>query len=120
MSTDLEQARKEAEQEWFKEFYAAYPRHVARYHAEKMWARLKVNAVMHEQILDGLERQLLAWQRDGTQAQYIPHPGTWLHGRRWEDEIEALAQRSEKPPERIEYEGNVLVWDGGWRREKGA
>jgi hypothetical protein len=104
----------------FEQFYAAYPRKVARRHAEKIWLQLKVDAELYRKIMDGLAQQCAVWEDDGTAKQFIPHPGTWLNGHRWEDEIEALAQRSEKPPERIEYEGNVLVWDGGWRREKGA
>jgi len=26
-----------------------------------------------------------SWNRDG--GRYIPHPSTWLNGRRWEDEL---------------------------------
>jgi hypothetical protein len=31
-----------------------------------------------------LQRQSAQWQRDD--GQFIPHPSTWLNGRRWEDE----------------------------------
>jgi len=107
----------------FKEFWAAWPqrRRVARRHAEKMWLQLKVDAELYRKIMDGLAQQCAVWEDDGTAKQFIPHPGTWLNGRRWEDEAEAVAQ-PERPPERIEYGGNVLVpsGSGGWRREKGA
>jgi len=38
------------------------------------------------QILKAIavQRQSEQWQRD--RGQYIPHPATWLHQRRWEDE----------------------------------
>lgn len=69
----------------FREFYAAYPRKVGpQKAAEKYRAALK--RASHAEIMDGLRRAKLAWERKATPAEYIPHPATWLHGGRWEDD----------------------------------
>lgn len=69
----------------FREFYAAYPRKVApQKAAEKYRAALK--RASHPEIMDGLRRAKLAWERKGTPAEYIPHAATWLHGGRWADD----------------------------------
>jgi len=49
----------------------------------------------------GLERSKVSeqWQRDG--GQFIPHPATWLNGRRWEDQ----------PPEAPTVSGNKPAAD---------
>lgn len=44
----------------------------------------------------GRQRQSKDWIKDS--GQYIPHPATWLNGRRWEDEFGAVADDdSDKP-----------------------
>ena len=67
----------------FADFWACYPKKVAKLDAEKAWAKLTmfdrdaVNAV--------IDAHLAIWRR--REAQFIPHAGTWLRARRWEDEI---------------------------------
>jgi hypothetical protein len=38
-------------------------------------------------IVDGLRKQVVstAWTKDN--GQFVPHPSTWLNGKRWEDEV---------------------------------
>jgi len=67
----------------FAEFYAAYPRKKGRIAAAKAWQRLDPDAALRAAIMGALERQKgwPGWQ----DANFIPHPVTWLNGRRWED-----------------------------------
>ena len=83
-------------QEKFSRFWNAYPRHTGKQAAEK--AFLKLNP---DETLMGIMLQSLAawsksdqWTKDG--GQFIPHPATWLNGRRWEDELPASAGMSGK------------------------
>lgn len=66
----------------FETFWAAYPRKVAKPSAAKAFARLRPDDAMVATMLTALQRQSSAW----TEQRFIPHPSTWLSGRRWEDE----------------------------------
>lgn len=71
----------------FEAFWVAYPRHTNKQAALKAFQRLNPDDVLMQTILKAisLQRQSDQWTRDG--GQYIPHPATWLNGRRWEDEM---------------------------------
>jgi len=75
------------QQEWFDSFWEAYPVKKDKTQAIKAWKKLKVNPALWEVILDGLRRykQTDQWTKDD--GAFIPHPSTWLHRRRWEDDI---------------------------------
>lgn len=72
----------------FDEFWQAYPRKIAKASALKSWRKIRPNAELSETVMDALAKQKDsdAWKRDG--GKFIPHPATWLNGRRWEDEID--------------------------------
>lgn len=74
----------------FELFWDSYPRKIAKQNALKAW--LKVNPDV-EKIMAALEVQKDSeqWRKDG--GQFIPHPATWLNGRRWEDEIKEESWR---------------------------
>jgi hypothetical protein len=61
---------------------------VAKKDAEKAWEKLGPDEKMLKEILTGITKASLTpdWQKDG--GRFIPHPATWLNGRRWEDEVE--------------------------------
>lgn len=71
----------------FADFWAAYPRKVAKPNAEKAWAKLvKENALPDmDTLLAAVANQAEAndWARDN--GRFCPHPATWLNARRWED-----------------------------------
>ena len=71
----------------FDRFWSAYPRKTAKPQAAKAFARLKPDEALLDRMLAALavHRQLDQWTRD--KGQFIPHPSTWLNGRRWEDEV---------------------------------
>ena len=69
----------------FDEFWMLYPRHEGKMAARKTWTKLGTNPPL-EAI-----RAALEWQRSSPRwleqgGQFIPHPATYLNGRRWEDE----------------------------------
>lgn len=69
----------------FGRFWSAYPRKVSKADARKAFTRAwrKLPPFDEEAILIGsLERAKASW----TEAQFIPHPATWLNGERWQDE----------------------------------
>lgn len=97
----------------FDDFWLLYPRRVAKKDARKAWSRIPPS--QHVAILTAV----VAWRRvwADKDAQYIPHPATWLNGERWEDELPATnvplhashvaATRQELPQERGVIPANV-------------
>lgn len=69
----------------FDAFWAAYPRKVAKQDALKAWKKLRLVNGDFERVMAALES---AKRSDWAQrsAEHIPHPATWLNGRRFEDE----------------------------------
>ena len=72
----------------FVEFWKAYPRKTNKEFAEKVFAKLKVDEAMLTKMIQAIYVQNKSVWKDKEQ-QYIPHPSTWLNGKRWEDEIVA-------------------------------
>lgn len=70
----------------FESFWQAYPRKTAKAAAEKAWLKLSPDELLLTEIMAGLARAATSpsWLADG--SQFIPHPATWLNGRRWTDE----------------------------------
>jgi hypothetical protein len=70
----------------FIRFWQAYPRKVAKARAAKAWQKLAP-----DQALVATMHEALAWQQEQPQwlkdeGAFIPHPASWLNGRRWEDD----------------------------------
>ncbi|MFN3075362.1 MAG: hypothetical protein ABT940_00500 [Alphaproteobacteria bacterium] len=81
----------------FDLFWSVYPRKIGKGAAELAWKKLKPDATLQRRIIEAVKAQCKSeqWRRDG--GQFIPHPATWLNGKRWEDEVEVkIAQ--DKPP----------------------
>lgn len=78
----------------FEKFWEAYPRKVAKQNAYKWFLKHKPNEELLEKILTAIEKykKTEQWQKDG--GQFVPHPTTWLNGKRWEDEIIVSATKS--------------------------
>jgi len=71
----------------FDIFWRAYPRHVAKQNAVRAFAKLNPNDELLSIILKDIKtrKSTEAWKKDG--GQFIPHPATYLNGKRWEDDI---------------------------------
>lgn len=104
-------ARDDAERALlFDRFYALYPRKVGKQAARRAWEKLKPDLLLCSQMSQALKRQIASeeWQRDG--GRYIPHPSTWLNGRRWEDE--QTAPTAQQQPTRPKKWVGVRIVDG--------
>lgn len=89
----------------FQNFWAEYPRKVAKPEAHRAFGKLNVDDELLQHILDGLKRakESRDWVKDD--GQYIPHPSTWLNRKGWEDEYipyagSALAAKKNPEPVR--------------------
>jgi hypothetical protein len=67
----------------FKKFYSKYPNKVKRSNAEKAWLKHKPDIDI---VMKALEYQL-SNDRRFKDAQFIPHPTTWINGKEWENEV---------------------------------
>lgn len=77
----------------FDRFWDAYPRHENKQAAMKAFDKAKIDGDLLDKIIAAIERQKgsAQWQESG--GQFIPHPATWLNGRRWEDEVKIGVQK---------------------------
>ncbi|AIN58736.1 hypothetical protein [Pseudomonas soli] len=84
----------------FVRFWKLYPRKVGKANAEKAWSKLKVDADLFERMTSALAAWAASpdWTKDG--GQFIPHPATWLNGKRWDDELPAPGNVHPFPPRR--------------------
>ena len=79
----------------FDEFWDSYPkvRRQGKAAAEKAWKKLEPAPDLQQTIIQSVMRKRAGpWKNKD--PQYIPHPSTYLNGRRWEDEIETLERPS--------------------------
>lgn len=68
----------------FIDFWTHYPRKENKAQAAKAWKKLKPSPHLVSVILNDLTNR--AWG----DAKFIPHGGTYLNGRRWEDEQQSV------------------------------
>ncbi len=70
----------------FDKFWFAYPKKKSKGTAERAWIKIKPDNTLQTKILSQVEKAKKSqdWKKDN--GKYIPHPATWLNGKRWEDE----------------------------------
>jgi hypothetical protein len=83
----------------FDQFWAVYPKKVAKQDALRAWAKLRPSPELLQTMLSALERQSRSeqWTKEG--MKYAPNPATWLNGHRWEDQTSAPAAAAPSPEE---------------------
>jgi len=67
----------------FDDFWSVYPRHVAKAAARKAFAKA-VKSAGADAVMAGARR--FAADPNLPEAQFVPHPSTWLNQGRWEDD----------------------------------
>lgn len=85
--------RTRIESDFDTRFWPAYPRKVGKENARKAFVRIKPDGALLGTMLAALEREKLGneqWRRDD--GQFIPHPATWLNGKRWLDDARPSAE----------------------------
>jgi len=81
-SPNLNTLEQETKAAAFEFFWERWPRREAKAAARRAWAKIPI--AKYPALMAGLEmwRKSDQWTRG-----IIPHPATWLNGKRWEDEI---------------------------------
>ena len=84
-SRTLDQQADRSTETRFEEFWAAYPRKVGKEDARKAFVKLNPDAGLLAVMLDAVATSAKSehWAKD---KQFIPHPATWIRGKRWQDE----------------------------------
>jgi len=90
----------------FKPFWEAWPKRVGKDKALKAWNKLSTEERYSAMQALPSHKKQTAWTKDN--GQYIPHPATWLNGKRWQDEI-GIKPAQEKP---CTHAGTGYIQDG--------
>jgi len=96
----------------FTTFWAQYPRRVGKAAAQKAFKKIgaKLTEELFCQMMESLALQKAA--KEWSDVQFIPHPATWLNGRRWEDETGVLVANVQTMPVAV-----ITEHRGGWADE---
>jgi hypothetical protein len=88
----------------FEAFYLAYPRKVSKEKARQAWAKIATSPLEIHTIMAAVEAQKVTGNTlaPANGKTYIPHPASWLNGRRWTDEVSAAAAGRESISEKWE------------------
>ena len=80
----------------FDDFWSVYPHKVKKQDAQKAWRSAKLGKIADVIIADVMLRCETEWK--GQDIHYIPHPTTYLHQRRWEDDTKPTVRRGSEEP----------------------
>ena len=71
---------------FFEDFWTAYPKRKKRQDAMRAFNAINPDLALVQTMIDKIAKEKLTseWTEKG--GKYIPHPATWLNGKRWEDE----------------------------------
>jgi predicted transcriptional regulator len=78
--------------ESFENFWKLYPRKIAKGNAEKAWEKINPDEKLVADIVAAIAKQKPTW----TDPKFIPHPATWLNGKRWLDGVEVTTGKQLK------------------------
>lgn len=88
--------------EWFKRFWAIYPRKTNRIQTVRAWEELKPDRALCDVMAAAIRAQMKTeqWKKG---MRLIPHPSTWLDGARWLDEVDE-EERKEGTGDEYDFE----------------
>ena len=86
----------------FDKFWACYPRHEGKQNAKKAFVKVSPDDSLLNTMLTAIQRQKQTDQ--WSDPRYIPHPATWLNGRRWEDEPQRATMKPGKVVSAAQYQ----------------
>ena len=97
----------ESADDGFATFWKQYPKKASKPQALKAWKKIKPTGQILADMMAALEMQKASadWLKDG--GQFIPHPASWLNGRRWEDEAPPAADQTAVPARNPIFAGAV-------------
>lgn len=77
----------------FDEWYARYPRKLARKDAERAWKRMTPEQQFA--AFESLPIHIRYWELSGRTKEFVPYPASWLNGERWTDELEMPVSKTD-------------------------
>lgn len=91
--TPKTEAKPDAQECRFAEFWTQYPKKVGKKAAQNSWRRIKPDAALFERIMQAITAAKASdqWNREG--GRFIPNPSTWLNQGRWDDELPAAGAK---------------------------
>jgi hypothetical protein len=94
----------------FDEFWSVYPRKTGKGMARREWHKLSLRrvGVDPQRVIEAARQFRDECRAKGTDARYIPHPGTWIRDGRYEDETDPAgdAPLAPAPPPKREWQGD--------------
>ena len=83
----IEKINKKEIEDDFLIFWKAYPKRIDKTRALKAFTKAYKEIPPLNELLEIIEKNKRSkkWSNDG--GEFIPHPTTWLNGKRWEDEV---------------------------------
>lgn len=78
----------------FSRFWASYPRKTAKDPALKEWLKLQPDDTLTERMIAKVDAYKASPQWRTDDGKYIPHARTFLHQRRFDDEVQGIQQAS--------------------------
>jgi hypothetical protein len=70
----------------FNLFWKVYPKKKAKQNAEKAFQKINPDDLLLEVIISAIEKSKTTEEWIKEKGKFIPHPATWLNGKRWLDE----------------------------------
>ena len=83
--------------DWFVEFWKIYPNKVKKSAAITAWKSGKCEKIAERIIADVKLRCETEWK--GQDIHFVPHPTTYLHQKRWEDDTRPTVRKDSAEPE---------------------
>jgi len=80
----------------FDIFWKEYPKKKAKAEALKAFRRLSPSQELFDTIMKSLGRDKKSEDWIKNEGKFIPHPASWLNGKRWEDEVDQPKPKSER------------------------
>lgn len=71
----------------FDEFWKVYPNRKNKSKAEAAWKKIKMTPELYGEIMRSLAVQVRSHAWTKSNGEFVPHPTTWLNGKRWQDEV---------------------------------
>lgn len=82
----------EKSEEWFNEFWDAYPKKVEKKRAHDKFLQIIKTEEQFKEVMNGLNLTVIAKYQNEPDLKYILNPLTFLNGERWNDEPYQLAR----------------------------
>lgn len=93
--------------DYFDRFWKLYPKKKSKADAEKAWSKLKMSDEFFTVIIQALSVQCSSQDWTKEAGKYVPLAGTWIRGKRWEDEVSPAAQQKHNGFAQADYTAGV-------------